>query len=325
MRAPVTSPTVTANIGTDANISACLVNDWCESFRSLFGLLRARQCPFFYVCTHQFNVLFRAAGVGGIAETHALMSPTTRGLRDILRKEDITFSMPLKTVANHEPPDTSNGLINEADKNDEADLDDEEGDEDDDEWINDIGLHSNLRSKLEAERLQDGGQGTSQGTYSDSLLLIEGVETQALFNWLLNSKLCLSSTGPLAGIPPTLFSPVAFHHATLRPLKARQGLLKQEGENVYSVEIQGPILPHSIVSLMKLLKTCDYKAVFTSLASTKPFSAFHSPADPTSAFGRESLSDCGLDRSSLDLFCSSQPLLATEIRFQNGSFHLDQP
>lgn len=67
--------------------------------------------------------------------------------------------------------------------------------------------------------MQDGGQGTSQGTYSDSLLLIEGVETQGLFNWLLNSKLCLSSTGPLTGIPPTLFSPVAFHQATLRPLK----------------------------------------------------------------------------------------------------------
>ena len=71
----------------------------------------------------------------------------------------------------------------------------------------------------EAERLQDGGQGTSQGSYSDSLLLIEGVEIQGLFNWLLNTKLCLSSTGPLAGIPPTLFSPIAFHHATLRPLK----------------------------------------------------------------------------------------------------------
>ena len=71
----------------------------------------------------------------------------------------------------------------------------------------------------EAERLQDGGQGTSQGSYSDSLLLIEGVEIQGLFNWLLNTKLCLSSTGPLAGIPPTLFSPVAFHHSTLRPLK----------------------------------------------------------------------------------------------------------
>ena len=71
----------------------------------------------------------------------------------------------------------------------------------------------------EAERLQDGGQGTSQGLYHDSLILIEDTETQGLFNWLMNSKLCLSNTGPLAGIPPTLLSPVAFHGATLRPLK----------------------------------------------------------------------------------------------------------
>jgi len=73
--------------------------------------------------------------------------------------------------------------------------------------------------RREAERLQDGGQGTSQGSYHDSLILIEDTETQGLFNWLMNSKLCISNTGPLAGIPPTLLSPVAFHGATLRPLK----------------------------------------------------------------------------------------------------------
>lgn len=87
-RAPITS-TSTVQIGMDSSISNCLINDWCESFRSLFGLLRARQCPFFYVCTHQFTVLFRAAGIGGVAEIHALFTPTTRGLRDVLRKEGI--------------------------------------------------------------------------------------------------------------------------------------------------------------------------------------------------------------------------------------------
>nr|CAG4641853.1 EOG090X09DI [Eurycercus lamellatus] len=323
-RAPVNLPSNSSvHIGLDANISNCLVNDWCESFRSLFGLLRARQCPFFYVCTHQFNVLFRAAGIGGVAETHALMTPTTRGLRDILRREDITFSMPLKKSNNQEKSDTDCLPTSENAKADEGDPDDEDGDDEDDEWINDIGLHSNLRSKLEAERLQDGGQGTSQGSYSDSLLLIEGVETQGLFNWLLNSKLCLSSTGPLAGIPPTLLSPVSFHHSTLRPLKVRQGLLKQDGENVYSVEVQGPVLPHSIVSLMKLLQTNDYTALLTSLASTKPFAAFQSPTAATSAFGKESLSDCGLDRSTLDLFCTSKTHSATEIRFVEGSFYFD--
>lgn len=85
-RAPVTSAT-SVQIGMDPSISNCMVNDWCESFRSLFGLLRARQCPFFYVCTHQFTVLFRAAGIGGVAEIHAILTPTTRGLRDVLRKE----------------------------------------------------------------------------------------------------------------------------------------------------------------------------------------------------------------------------------------------
>ena len=141
--------------------------------------------------------------------------------------------MPLKKTGKEQDHKTS---VNEEAV--DGDPDDEDCDDDDEDWINDIGLHSNLRSKLwdkwfikifnclnlyllfrEAERLQDGGQGTSQGTYSDSLLLIEGGETQGLFNWLLNSKLCLSTTGPLAGIPPTLFSPVAFHQATLRPLK----------------------------------------------------------------------------------------------------------
>nr|CAG4649496.1 EOG090X09DI [Scapholeberis mucronata]SVE93736.1 EOG090X09DI [Scapholeberis mucronata] len=324
-RSPIVSTTTGVQIGMDPSISNCIVNDWCESFRSLFGLLRARQCPFFYVCTHQFTVLFRAAGIGGVAEIHALLTPTTRGLREILRKEDISFSMPLKKNQDQTTPVNEDSEIKGSDDAvGEIDPDEEDGEDDDEDWINDIGLHSNLRSKLEAERLQDGGQGTSQGTYADSLLLIEGVETQGLFNWLLNSKLCLSSTGPLAGIPPTLFSPVAFHQATLRPLKARQGFLKQDGENLYSIEVQGPILPHSMVSLMKLLQSSDFTAVWNVLSSSKPFATFQSPSAATSAFGKESLSDCGLDRSSLDLFCSSQlPPPTNEIRFQNGCFYFN--
>ena len=49
--------------------------------------------------------------------------------------------------------------------------------------------------------------------------MVEGVEAQALFNFLLNCKSCTATTGPLAGIPPTLLSPVAFHGSTLRPNK----------------------------------------------------------------------------------------------------------
>lgn len=137
------------------------------------------------------------------------------------------------------------------------------------------------------------------------------------------------SPGHTPAAQGTVFSE-AFHyaftiqHLVLLLFKARQGFLKQDGENLYSVEIQGPILPHSMVSLMKLLQSGDFTAVCSALSSTKPFASFQSPTAATSAFGKESLSDCGLDRASLDLFCSSQfPQFANEIRFQDGCFHFN--
>lgn len=56
---------------------------------------------------------------------------------------------------------------------------------------------------------------------ASSLVYVEGVETQGLLNFLLNSKSCTSTTGPLAGVPPTLLSPVAFQGGALVSLKVR--------------------------------------------------------------------------------------------------------
>ena len=53
----------------------------------------------------------------------------------------------------------------------------------------------------------------------ESLIYVEGVETQALFNFLMNCKSSTATIGPLAGVPPTLLAPVAFHGATLKSLK----------------------------------------------------------------------------------------------------------
>lgn len=52
-----------------------------------------------------------------------------------------------------------------------------------------------------------------------SLVFVKGVEAQALFNFLINCKSAIAGTGALAGIPPTLLAPTAFHGATLKPLK----------------------------------------------------------------------------------------------------------
>lgn len=68
--------------------------DWCVSLRSLFHLVKARHCPFFYMCGSSFTALFRAAGVAGVDNMHALISNSTPGLRKMLKEEGVEFIMP---------------------------------------------------------------------------------------------------------------------------------------------------------------------------------------------------------------------------------------
>lgn len=92
---PRSAGKVSANLTSNTTIvnniaiKEALYKEWSESFRSLFHLLRARQCPYFYVCANNFTVLFRAAGICGISEAHALLTPTTRGFRESLKQEGI--------------------------------------------------------------------------------------------------------------------------------------------------------------------------------------------------------------------------------------------
>lgn len=78
-----------ASIAGNTIIKDALQKEWNESFRSLFYLLRARQCPYFYVCANSFTALFRAAGICGLSELHALLTPTTRGFRKALKQEGL--------------------------------------------------------------------------------------------------------------------------------------------------------------------------------------------------------------------------------------------
>lgn len=57
-----------------------------------------------------------------------------------------------------------------------------------------------------------------------SLVFVKGVEVQALFNFLINCKSATATTGALAGVPPTLLAPTAFHGASLKPLKVTNRL-----------------------------------------------------------------------------------------------------
>lgn len=53
-----------------------------------------------------------------------------------------------------------------------------------------------------------------------SVVYIESLgELQALFNYLINCKSCVATSGGQSGIPPTLLSPIAFVGGHLKALK----------------------------------------------------------------------------------------------------------
>lgn len=77
-----------------SHVAESLRSDWISSLRSLYHLVKTRQCAFFYICANTFTVLFRSAGVAGVDQIHAMVTPTTSGFRALLDEEGISFSLP---------------------------------------------------------------------------------------------------------------------------------------------------------------------------------------------------------------------------------------
>lgn len=114
------------------------------------------------------------------------------------------------------------------------------------------------------------------------MVLVEGASNvHILFNYILNSKITITTTGSHAGIPPTILSPAGFKGATLKALKVRiqhtehvwmygcvlyvyistctqvkQGSVQElnEGKMVrrFYLELSGPILPRNLYTLSNL-------------------------------------------------------------------------
>lgn len=57
-----------------------------ESMNAAYQNLRTGICSYMYVCCHHLTILFRAAKVAG-TEMNAIITPTTKGLRESLRAE----------------------------------------------------------------------------------------------------------------------------------------------------------------------------------------------------------------------------------------------
>ncbi|XP_076662127.1 humpty dumpty [Halictus rubicundus] len=341
------SANLTSNLSIVSNVSIkdALYKDWSESFRSLFHLLRAGQCPYFYVCANNFTVLFRAAGICGISEAHALLTPTTRGFRQSLKQEEIEYTMPLRKESKRRSDVTDSGCDTldvsttngvESNQSENQSVDDDE-DETQDEWLQSLGVeNSEIRKIQSSQTRMTLEKETEIDNMKQSLIFVKGVEAQGLFNFLINCKSAITTTGPLAGVPPTLLAPVAFHGASLRSIKVKESTVRVDNERYFSLELKGPLLPHVLPFLCSLMKSSQldqYSASCAQLDSTTAFTAAkhgseqtesdETPKIPQNIFAKENLSDCGFNDELLKHFCnsdSSHIQIIESIKYSNNLY-----
>ncbi|XP_061309674.1 protein downstream neighbor of Son isoform X1 [Pezoporus flaviventris] len=319
----------------DEDLQQVLMSDWSVSFTSLYNLLKAKLCPYFYVCTYQFTVLFRAAGLAGSDVITAVISPTTRGLREAMRNEGIQFSLPL--VEESKSRKQKNSEVNleteganslEVDNSMEGGEEPAPSDDDDDEsfsWLEEMGVQDKVKKPDAISiKLRKDNHDVQMDHKPQSLALVKGTNTFTLLNFLINCKSLVAVAGPQAGLPPTLLSPVAFRGGTMQTLKARsinaKARVRLAYENIFSLEIVGPIMPHSLHALTMLLKAAQggaFSGVFYTHEPTAVFNADLDGACP--ALSEETvhkdLPTCGLHPKTLDQLSQRPTLRKSSIRF----------
>uniref|UniRef100_A0A8C3GRZ3 DNA replication fork stabilization factor DONSON n=1 Tax=Corvus moneduloides TaxID=1196302 RepID=A0A8C3GRZ3_CORMO len=291
----------------DEALQQVLRSDWSVSFTSLYNLLRARLCPYFYVCSPQFSVLFRAAGLAGSSVPTAAIAPTTRGLREAMRSEGIEFSLP---------------LLEESRTRKQKNSEETPSDDDDDgsfSWLEEMGVQDEVKKPDTISiQLRKEKHEVQVDHRPESLVLVRGSNTFTLLNFLISCRSLVAVAGPQAGLPPTLLSPVAFRGGTMQTLKARSisGRARVQGgfEDVFSLEVLGPILPHALHALTLLLGPAQRGAFRALLSPHEPSAAFNTRAAPPQEAVHQDLSACGLHPKTLEQLSQCPTLGKSSIR-----------
>ncbi|KAF4075005.1 hypothetical protein AMELA_G00229660 [Ameiurus melas] len=325
----------------DAALQQSLMSEWSLSLTSLYSLLKAKLCPYFYLCSYQFTVLFRAAGLSGAKGITALLSPTTRGLREAMKADGIEFSLPLLEEKRKSKENSSSHLNTDSqptDKDEESstltpeysDKEDEQEDEDDDEclsWLKEMGVQDKIKKPDAISiKLRKEHDEVRLDHRPESVVLVEGSNTFTLINFLINCKSLVAAAGPQAGFPPTLLAPTAFRGATLHTLKARSVNVKTQVrtgyQDVCSLEVTGPIMPHALHTLTQLLRPAQKGGFSMALYTHEPSAVLNVPVTKTSeSDGQgnvlEELSRCGLQQHTVQQLTEQATLGKSALR------HLD--
>ncbi|XP_041834715.1 protein downstream neighbor of son homolog [Melanotaenia boesemani] len=269
----------------DVAMQQSLMREWSVSLSSLYNLLKSRLCPYFYLCSYQFTVLFRAAGLAGSGNITALISPTTRGFREAMKAEGIEFSLPL-VEKRKRSRDPHNLMADEGEEDEEEgelrsqqeEGEDDGGDEDGSfSWLKEMGVQDKIqRPDGITIQLRKEAHSVCVDHKPESVVCVEGPHTFTLINFLINWKGVVAAAGSQAGLPPTLLAPAAFRGATMHMLKVRSVNAKSQVgstyQNISSLELTGPILPSSLHAITTLLRPAQ-KGNFSAVLYTHPPSA----------------------------------------------------
>lgn len=316
----------------DQALQQCLMSEWSVSLSSLYSLLKARLCPYFYLCSYQFTTMFRASGLGGSSTITAFLSPTTRGLREAMKAEGIEFTMPLleeRRRSREQTGSTGTTLDPEKDEEDHSELSEQSGkeeqeEEDDEEdggfsWLKEMGVQDkikkpdNISIKLRKER-----NTVCLDHRPESVVCVEGAHTFTLINFLINCKSLVAGAGSQAGLPPTLLAPTAFRGATLRTLKARSVNVKTQVragyQDICSLEVTGPIMPHSLHAITRLLRPAQKGGFSTALYTHEPTAVFNTHTATEQVQQLVGLEGCGLHPSTLHQLQEPSVLGKTALR-----------
>ncbi|KAM6161797.1 protein downstream neighbor of Son [Erethizon dorsatum] len=296
----------------DETLQHVLMSDWSVSFTSLYNLLKTKLCPYFYVCTYQFTVLFRAAGLAGSDVITALLSPTTRGLREAMKNEGIEFSLPL-IEENGRKKKAYGTSLGHGEEQAISDEDEEESFS----WLEEMGVHDKIKKPdILSIKLRKEKHEVQMDHRPESVVLVKGTNTFTLLNFLINCKSLVATSGAQAGLPPTLLSPVAFRGATMQMLKARSVNVKTQAlsgyQDQFSLEITGPIMPHTLHSITRLLKSSQNGSFSAGLYPHEPTAVFNICLSLDNVLDKEvvnkELANCGLHPKTLEQL-SQIPLL----------------
>lgn len=138
----------------------------------------------------------------------------------------------------------------------------------------------------------------------ESVACVSGTHTFTLINFLINCKSLVAGAGSQAGLPPTLLAPTAFRGATLHSLKARSVNVKTQVragyQDVCSLEVTGPIMPHSLHALTRLLRPAQRGGFSTALYTHEPTAVLNThTATREQAEQAVELDGCGLHPSTI--------------------------